>query len=417
MVNIDENKLKAIENAMSQIEKQFGKGSVMKLGEYKAMEIEAIPTGSLSLDIALGIGGVPRGRIIEVYGPESSGKTTLALHVVAEAQKMGGEAAFIDAEHALDPVYAKKLGVDIDNLIVSQPDTGEQALEITESLVRSGALDVIVVDSVAALVPKAEIDGDMGDSHMGLQARLMSQALRKLTGTINKSKCVVIFINQLREKDEFDLIGVVSYEFDEKAPEAMYSNLTEVQDRADVIIDFSHPNNLDDILAYAKKNKTKVVFATTGFSKEQLDKIEEASKEIAIFQSYNTSFGIQMVTKILRQVAKEFYDNGYDIEILEKHHNQKIDAPSGTAKLLYEVMEDEIKETTPVYDRSALHEKRKKQEIGIQALRGGTIFGEHEIMFAGLDEIIEIKHTALSKDVFVQGALAAAKALQDKEAG
>ena len=193
-------KRKALEVAMSQIEKQFGKGSVMKLGEFKAMEIEAIPTGALSLDIALGIGGVPRGRIIEVFGPESSGKTTLALHIVAEAQKMGGEAAFIDAEHALDPVYAKKLGVDIDNLIVSQPDTGEQALEITESLVRSGALDVIVVDSVAALVPKAEIDGDMGDSHMGLQARLMSQALRKLAGAINKSKTVLIFINQLREK-------------------------------------------------------------------------------------------------------------------------------------------------------------------------------------------------------------------------
>ena len=196
--NID--KKKALETALSQIEKQFGKGSVMKLGDYKAMEIEAIPTGALSLDMALGIGGLPRGRIIEIYGPESSGKTTLALHVVAEAQKEGGEAAFIDAEHALDPVYAKKLGVDIDNLIVSQPDTGEQALEITESLVRSGALDVIVVDSVAALVPKAEIDGDMGDSHMGLQARLMSQALRKLAGAINKSKTVLIFINQLREK-------------------------------------------------------------------------------------------------------------------------------------------------------------------------------------------------------------------------
>ena len=193
-------KRKALEVAMSQIEKQFGKGSVMKLGEFKAMEVEAIPTGALSLDIALGIGGVPRGRIIEVFGPESSGKTTLALHVIAEAQKVGGEAAFIDAEHALDPVYAKKLGVDIDNLIVSQPDTGEQALEITEALVRSGALDVIVVDSVAALVPKAEIDGDMGDSHMGLQARLMSQALRKLAGAINKSKTVLIFINQLREK-------------------------------------------------------------------------------------------------------------------------------------------------------------------------------------------------------------------------
>ena len=198
----DENleKKKALEVALSQIEKQFGKGSVMKLGEYKAMNVEAIPTGALGLDIALGIGGVPRGRIIEIFGPESSGKTTLALHIIAEAQKMNGEAAFIDAEHALDPVYAKHLGVDIDNLIVSQPDTGEQALEITESLVRSGALDVIVVDSVAALVPKAEIDGDMGDSHMGLQARLMSQALRKLAGAINKSKKVIIFINQLREK-------------------------------------------------------------------------------------------------------------------------------------------------------------------------------------------------------------------------
>ena len=198
----DENleKKKALETALGQIEKQFGKGSVMKLGEYQAMNIEAIPTGALSLDIALGIGGIPRGRIIEIFGPESSGKTTLALHIIAEAQKMNGEAAFIDAEHALDPVYAKHLGVDIDNLIVSQPDTGEQALEITESLVRSGALDVIVVDSVAALVPKAEIDGDMGDAHVGLQARLMSQALRKLAGVINKSKTVIIFINQLREK-------------------------------------------------------------------------------------------------------------------------------------------------------------------------------------------------------------------------
>ena len=193
-------KKKALDAALSQIEKQFGKGSVMKLGEYKAMEVEAISTGALSLDMALGIGGLPRGRIIEIFGPESSGKTTLALHVIAEAQKLGGEAAFIDAEHALDPVYAKRLGVNIDELIVSQPDTGEQALEITESLVRSGALDVVVVDSVAALVPKAEIDGDMGDSHMGLQARLMSQALRKSAGAVNKTKTVIIFINQLREK-------------------------------------------------------------------------------------------------------------------------------------------------------------------------------------------------------------------------
>ena len=200
MNNQNPEKMKALEAALGQIEKQFGKGSVMKLGDFGAMEVEAIPTGALSLDIALGIGGIPRGRIVEIYGPESSGKTTLALHMIAEAQKLGGEAAFIDAEHALDPVYSKHLGVDIDNLIVSQPDTGEQALEITESLVRSGALDVIVVDSVAALVPKAEIDGDMGDSHMGLQARLMSQALRKLAGAINKSKTVLIFINQLREK-------------------------------------------------------------------------------------------------------------------------------------------------------------------------------------------------------------------------
>lgn len=200
MSNENSEKRKALEAAMGQIEKQFGKGSVMKLGDYQAMNIEAIPTGALSLDVALGIGGLPRGRIIEIFGPESSGKTTLALHAVAEAQKMGGEAAFIDAEHALDPVYAKHLGVDIDNLIVSQPDTGEQALEIAEALIRSGAIDIIVVDSVAALVPKAEIDGDMGDSHIGLQARLMSQALRKLAGAINKTKAVIIFINQLREK-------------------------------------------------------------------------------------------------------------------------------------------------------------------------------------------------------------------------
>ena len=200
MVNIDENKLKAIENAMSQIEKQFGKGSIMKLGEHSTLNIDSISTGCLDLDIALGIGGVPRGRIIEIYGPESSGKTTVALHVAAEAQKLGGAVAFVDAEHALDPSYARNLGVDTENLIVSQPDTGEQGLEIAEALVRSGAIDVLVVDSVAALVQRAEIEGEMGDSHVGLQARLMSQALRKLTGTINKSKCVVIFINQLREK-------------------------------------------------------------------------------------------------------------------------------------------------------------------------------------------------------------------------
>jgi len=193
-------KKKALEMALGQIEKQFGKGAVMKLGENTHMNIETIPTGAIGLDIALGVGGVPRGRIVEVFGPESSGKTTVALHIVAEAQKAGGDAAFIDAEHALDPIYAKKLGVDIDNLIVSQPDTGEQALEIAEALVRSGAIDVIVVDSVAALVPKAEIDGEMGDAHVGLQARLMSQALRKLAGVISKSKTTAIFINQLREK-------------------------------------------------------------------------------------------------------------------------------------------------------------------------------------------------------------------------
>lgn len=193
-------KKKALEMAMGQIEKQFGKGAVMKMGENTHLNIEAIPTGSLALDLALGIGGVPRGRIVEIYGPESSGKTTVALHIIAEAQKRGGEVAFIDAEHALDPHYAKNLGVDVDELIVAQPDTGEQALEIAEALVRSGALDVLVVDSVAALVPKAEIEGEMGDSHVGLQARLMSQALRKLAGVVNKSNTTAIFINQLREK-------------------------------------------------------------------------------------------------------------------------------------------------------------------------------------------------------------------------
>ncbi len=199
MNNLDEKK-KALSVAMSQIEKQFGKGSIMRLGDQKTIKMEVVPTGCLSLDIALGIGGFPRGRIIEIYGPESSGKTTVALHAIAEAQKMNGIAAFIDAEHALDPNYAKNLGVDVENLIVSQPDTGEQALEIAEALVRSGAVDIIVIDSVAALVPKAEIEGEMGDSHVGLQARLMSQALRKLAGAINKSKVIVIFINQLREK-------------------------------------------------------------------------------------------------------------------------------------------------------------------------------------------------------------------------
>lgn len=191
---------RALEAALAQIDRAFGKGSAMKLGSREAMEIEAVSTGSLGLDIALGIGGLPRGRVIEVYGPESSGKTTLALHVIAEAQKMGGTAAFVDAEHALDPVYARKLGVDVDELIVSQPDTGEQALEIVDTLVRSNAIDVLVIDSVAALVPRAEIEGEMGDSHVGLQARLMSQSLRKLTGSISRSRCIVIFINQLRMK-------------------------------------------------------------------------------------------------------------------------------------------------------------------------------------------------------------------------
>jgi recombination protein RecA len=201
----DDDKKKALDAAISQIEKQYGKGSVMKLGDSSAnMNIEVVPTGSLSLDVALGLGGVPRGRIIEIYGPESSGKTTVALHVVAEIQKRGGIAGFIDAEHALDPVYAKNIGVNIDDLYISQPDCGEQALEITETMVRSGAVDVVIVDSVAALVPKAEIDGEMGDSHMGLHARLMSQALRKLTAVVSKTNCVVIFINQLREK-----VGVV----------------------------------------------------------------------------------------------------------------------------------------------------------------------------------------------------------------
>ena len=201
---VEDSKKKALELALQQIEKNYGKGAVMRLGQNSAMNVECIPTGSLMLDAALGIGGLPRGRIIEIYGPEASGKTTLALHAVAEAQKMGGEAAFIDVEHALDPVYAKALGVDVDSLLVSQPDTGEQALEIAEALIRSGAVDIVVIDSVAALVPRAEIEGDMGDSHVGLQARLMSQAMRKLAGAVSKSQCMAVFINQLRLK-----VGVV----------------------------------------------------------------------------------------------------------------------------------------------------------------------------------------------------------------
>lgn len=198
---LEASKQKAIDMALAQIEKQFGKGSIMRLGEHAAkLNIEVIPTGSVALDVALGVGGLPRGRVVEVYGPESSGKTTVALHVIAEAQRLGGVAAFVDAEHALDPVYAQNLGVDIDNLLISQPDTGEQALEITETLVRSGAVDIVVIDSVAALVPRAEIEGEMGDSFVGLQARLMSQALRKLTGAISKSRCICVFINQIREK-------------------------------------------------------------------------------------------------------------------------------------------------------------------------------------------------------------------------
>ena len=201
MAGISNDKLRALDSAMRQIEKDFGKGSIMRLGEASAkMNVETIPTGALSLDIALGVGGIPRGRVVEIYGPESSGKTTVALHMIAEAQKMGGYAAFIDAEHALDPDYARRLGVDVDNLLISQPDNGEQALEICDALVRSGAIDIIVIDSVAALVPRAEIEGEMGDSHVGLQARLMSQALRKLTCIIAKSKCATIFINQIREK-------------------------------------------------------------------------------------------------------------------------------------------------------------------------------------------------------------------------
>ncbi len=203
-VTVAENKAKALEMALQQIEKTYGKGAVMRLGENVHMNVDCIPTGSMALDAALGIGGLPRGRIVEIYGPESSGKTTLALHAVAETQKMGGEAAFIDVEHALDPVYAKALGVDVDSLLVSQPDTGEQALEIAEALIRSGAIDMVVVDSVAALVPRAEIEGDMGDAHVGLQARLMSQAMRKLAGAVSKSNCIAIFINQLRLK-----VGVI----------------------------------------------------------------------------------------------------------------------------------------------------------------------------------------------------------------
>lgn len=223
--------------------------------------------------------------------------------------------------------------------------------------------------------------------------------------------------HKVRSQENMELVGVVSYEFDEKVPEKSYSSLAECDEKADVIIDFSHPNNLDDILDYALANKTKLVIATTGYSEEQLNKIEEASKKIPIFQSYNTSFGVQMFTKMLRAFAKEFFEAGFDIEILEKHHNQKIDAPSGTAKLLYDVIHEDIEETKEVYDRSTVHHKRERNEVGIQSVRAGTIFGEHSVLFAGHDEIIEVKHTALSKEVFVQGAISACLKIADKENG
>ncbi|MFV0393262.1 MAG: 4-hydroxy-tetrahydrodipicolinate reductase [Coprobacillaceae bacterium] len=222
---------------------------------------------------------------------------------------------------------------------------------------------------------------------------------------------------QVRKQKDMILKGVVSYVFDEKAPEPMYQSLQDVKEKVDIVIDFSHPNNLNDILDYALKNKTKVVFATTGYTSEQIKQIEEASKQIAIFQSYNTSLGVQIITKILREIVSDMYENDFDIEILEKHHNQKIDAPSGTAKLLYEVINEEIPEVEAITDRSQLSEKRKRNEVGLQAIRGGTIFGEHTIYFAGNDEVIELKHTALSKEVFVQGAINAARLLKEKDAG
>jgi 4-hydroxy-tetrahydrodipicolinate reductase len=223
--------------------------------------------------------------------------------------------------------------------------------------------------------------------------------------------------NKIRQQKDMSLLGIVSYQFDEKAPEPMHQSLDEVTGKVDVIIDFSHPNNLEDILAYAIKHRTKLVIATTGYTEEQIQKIEEASKHIAIFQSYNTSLGIQIVTKLLKEVVNDLYQNMFDIEIVEKHHNQKIDAPSGTAELLYEVIKEEIPEVTKVVDRSQRQDKRERNEVGLQSIRGGTIFGEHTLYFAGNDEVIEIKHTALSKEVFVQGAINAARLLKAKEAG
>lgn len=221
----------------------------------------------------------------------------------------------------------------------------------------------------------------------------------------------------VRQHEKMNLVGVVSPVFDEDVPEGMYSSLKECNQKVDAIIDFSHPNNLDDLLKFGIKNHCALVIATTGYDQQQLLRIEEASSQIPIFQSYNTSFGISMLTKIVKEVAREFYENGYDIEIIEKHHNQKIDAPSGTAKLLYDVIEEDIKEVKPVYDRSEVHHKREKNEIGIQSVRAGTIFGEHSVLFAGHDEVVEVSHMALSKEVFVQGALSACLAMQDKENG
>ena len=365
-----EDKLKALETALTQIKKQFGEGAVMRLGQNNTLQVEAIPTGSLSLDLALGIGGLPRGRIVEIYGPESSGKTTLALHCVAEGQKMGGNAAFIDVEHALDPVYAAALGVDVDSLLVSQPDTGEQALEITEALVRSNAIDVIVVDSVAALVPRAEIEGEMGDSHVGLQARLMSQALRKLAGAISKSNCVAIFINQLREK-----VGVV-YGNPEVTPGGralkFYSSVRIDVRKKEVI-----KNGTDIIGSHTKvkvvKNKVAPPFREVEFDimygqgisrvGELLDlaeKLDIVQKSGAWFSYNGTRIGQG------RENAKKFLQDNPDIfEEITEHVKQNAD------KLYLKTAKGEGKpvvspvETAPMPEEKPVDSRKVKADIDI----------------------------------------------------
>ena len=402
---MDPNKQKALDAALTQIERQFGKGTVMRMGDQERVAIPSISTGSLGLDIALGIGGLPKGRIVEIYGPESSGKTTLTLQVIAEAQKAGGTAAFIDAEHALDPQYAEKLGVQVDDLIVSQPDTGEQALEVAEMLVRSGAVDVLVVDSVAALTPKAEIEGEMGDSLPGLQARLMSQALRKLTSSISKTNTMVVFINQLRMK-----IGVMF-----GSPETttggnalkFYSSVRldirrigAIKDKDNIIGNQTRVKVVKNKMAPPFKLVEFDIMYGEGISK--IGEIIDLGVQADIIDKSGAwySYKDEKIGQGRENTKQFLKDNSDSMKCLisETHHTQKVDSPSGTAIELKKFIE-------------LNNSKKYITSVEIESNRILDVFGIHEVTFFNDANHISFKHEALSRKIFADGAISIAKSM------